>query len=703
MIVRPLPPVNQVPKGKPWNDHAEKDGFSLLELERLLHDCENQPEWRQIADLCCAYYDGKQLSNEQIYLARKNNLEPRSINLIARVINGVLGQEAKSRRDPRFESDDDEFADVADLLSQRMKEAQRESMADMAISNGYGSQVKAGIGWVEVSRSLDPLVYPYTVLDVHRNEMWWDWRAKRVDLEDARWMRRSQWKDLDEVIAAYPQHRDILERAEQGWAGFAFEDPSEEGAMTRLDSAYSAERRFGISRAAWLDGGRRRIRMHEVWYKVPAEVVVMRIGHRWVPIDTKNPLHMEAVSRGVGKMKRTITMQIRRAMYAGPHRLADIGTTRKRYPYTPFIAFRDDETSVPYGLISGMLAPQDEFNESRQRVQWIQKARRLLMDSDALDERFNNVADVADAVNRPDMVAILNPQRKNVQAIDYQTDHALAKELFQHQQDSKQLIQDIPGVYGPQLGNAPTGVTSGLAINSLVEQGIVAMGELNDNYGHARRLVFENLCDLIAEDHAEKDMQVAIGSGSTRRTIVLNTADPKTGTARNVVRDAPVKLGLSEVPASPAYQMQMSDMMGNMVRALAGTPHAGLLIPAWVENTSAFGPGRRELADDMRRMTGLPTTGDRQGAQEWQQQQQAAAAAKAELEQATEKAEIALKAANANQATARAELARAQAAQTLLQGDQIADEPDEEALIQAAIAQAMPRKAAEGTAQPVSA
>ena len=109
------------------------------------------------------------------------------------------------------------------------------------------------------------------------------------------------------------------------------------------------------------------------------------------------------------------------------------------------------------------------------------------------------------------------------------------------------------------------------------------------------------------------------------------------------------------------------------MRALAGTPHAGLLIPAWVENTSAFGPGRRQMADDMRRISGLPTTGDRQGAQDWQQQQ-AAAAAKAELDQATAKAEIALKAANAKQADARSELARAQAAQTLLQGDQIADE-----------------------------
>jgi len=704
MIVRPLPVINPQDNYKASNDVAP-DGYPLAALERLLADCQNQPDWRAMADLCCAYYDGNQLTSEQIYQARKNNLEPRSTNLIARVINGVLGQEAKARRDPVYEADDDADADVADVLQVKLKEAQRETNADMAISNGYAGQVKAGISWVEVSRSIDPNDYPYYVGDVHRSEMFWDWRAKRVDVADARWMCRAQWKDTDEIMASFPKHAETIRQAENNWAGWMMSDPIEEGSISKSGS-FENDRAFRVNRHQWIDGGRRRIRMYEVWYKVPAETVVMKVGQRWIPLDLKNPVHMEAVARTMGKMERRTTMQIRRAIFAGPFRLLDEGTTRKRYPYIPFMAFRTDSDNSPYGLIHGMLSPQDEFNERRLRIQWMLKAQQLLIDSDALDDEYNNIADIAATQGRPDMVAILNPERKNVDAMRFRNDLQLQKEQFDLMQDAKGLIQDVPGVYGTQLGDAPSGVTSGLAINSLVEQGLVAMGELNDNYAMARRLVFESLSDLIVEDHLERDMQVAIGSGSTRRTVVLNTVDKQTRQLMNVVRDAGVKLGLGEVPASPAYQMQMSQMMGDMIRNLAGTPHAGVLIPSWVEQTAAFGPSRKQLADDMRRIAGLPTAGDRQGAQAWQAQQQKAAAEKAALEAQAAQIEIKGKGADAALAMSRAGLAQAQRDLALVQADALANDPNEQQLIDQAIAEAMPvpqRQAAGGQAPPASA
>ena len=700
MIVKPLPPINEADKRtRPQNDKAGNGGYSYSALERLLLDCEDQPEWRTMSDLCCAYYDGKQLTPQQIWEAKQNGLEPRSTNLIGRVINGVLGMEEKARRDPTNEPDDDEFADVADVLNVKLKEAQREAYADMAIGNGYGSQVKAGIGWVEVSRSDDPMQYHITVSDVHRSEMWFDWRARKVDLSDARWMLRRQWKDLDEVIATFPEHAEALKHVGDGWATWLPNDDIDEiasrggpggfddgGSMTM---AYNADRAFKVNRSAWLDGGRRRIRMYEVWYKVPAEIVVMRLGHRWVPLDPENMLHVQAISRGLGKLKKTMTMQIRKAMFAGPLRLTDEATTKKRYPYVPFIAFRSDSDMTPYGLIHGMLSPQDEFNERRMRIQWMLKAQQLMIDNDALDPDYNNIADITKTMGRPDMVAVLNASRQNKDGIHFRNDIVLQKEQFESMQDSKQLIQDVPGVYSTQLGNNPTGVTSGVAINSLVEAGITAMGELNGNYVHSRRLVHESLVDLIAEDHLERDMQVQIGTGQTRRTVVLNTVDPQTGKAVNVVKDAPVKVGLGEVPASAAYQMQMSQMMGDMLRSLAGTPQAALLIPSWVETTQAFGSGRKQLADDMRRMTGLPTTGDRQGAQAWQEQQQQAAAAKGELERKAAASEVANKDATAELSKARAALAQAQAALAMFQADAIANDPNEQALIDATIAEAM--------------
>lgn len=677
-------------------DRAGKGGYPLASLERLLADCEDQPRWRDQADLCALYYDvGGLFSPEAERLMRANDLEPRKINLIGRVINGVLGQEAKTRRDPQLEPDDDDAADVCDVLNVRLKEAKRESLADMAISNGYASQVKTGIGWVEVSRCTDPLDYPYRVQEVHRSEMWWDWRAKRVDLKDARWVCRRQWRDLDEVVAQFPKHRQALEASAGNWSQWLLDDTTEErllGADRNMHAWFRADRSFRVNRAEWIDGGRKRVRMYEVWYRMPAEVVCFKVGHRWIVYNDQNPAHQEAVARGMVKPEKRITAQVRRAIFAGPYRLVDEATTKRTFPYVPFFAFRADDDNTPYGLIHGMIAPQDEYNERRMRIQWMLKAQQLLIDNDALDTEWNSIDDIAATLMNPNMVAVLNSNRRNAKGMEFRNDFQLQKEQFEVMQDAKALIQDVPGIYSTQLGDAPAGVTSGVAINSLVEQGIVAMGELNDNYAHARRQVFDQLVDLIAEDHMEQDLPVTIGTGAHRRKVVLNTVNPETGAPMNIVRDAAITTGLAEVPATPAYMMQMSQQMGDMIRALANRPEAALIVPAWVENTSAFGPGRKTIADDMRRMSGMPVAGDRQGQQQWQQMQMQNAQKQQQMQEAALTAELESKDTTARLNVARADLAQAQTAKTLVEAERLATEPDEEALIAEAMneAQAQP-------------
>lgn len=645
MLVKPLPPLNeQDSKRRLTHDHAGKGAWPIAALERMLQDCDEQPLWRERANMAFAYVDNvdnEQLSQDQKLAALKAGLDPRAINLIGRVINGVLGQEAKSRRDPKLEADDDDFNDVADVLNVRLKEAQRETCADMAVSNAYRGQVVPGVGWTEVRRNEDPLQYGYSVEDVPRDEMWWDWRGRRIDTRDWRWCARIQWKDVDEVCGAYPQHAQVIKRAVNAFSTFFTDGPIDEE-VARGFTQDTNSTRFRSRQGEWLDGVRERIKIYHVQYKVPALVAVLTVGRRKIVVDPENPLHAEAIRRGIGKLERVHTMQIRNAIYAGPYRLVDEPTTLKRFIWTPFFAFRRDSDGTPYGLVEGMIAPQDDYNEASMRMRWMLKAQQLIIDSDAVDKEFNTIADIQDTMMRPDMVAVLNPNRanKNADALRFRNDLQLQRELFERMQDSKLLVQDVPGVYSSQLGNAPSGVTSGIALNSLVEQGIVAMGELNDNYLSARRMTYENLVDLIVEDHIEADMQVRIGTGMARRAVVLNTRNPQTGEPMNVVKDAPVKLGLGEAPASPAYQMQVAQQVGSMISALAGTPHAALLIPSYVETNSMFGPDRKQIADDMRRATGLPTAGDRQGAQAWQQQQQQAAQQQQQIAQLAQQAEI---------------------------------------------------------------
>ncbi len=655
--------------GDESRDFAGAGAFSLYALERMLRDCTEQPQWRTRAALCSAYYDGKQLSELQKYNIRQEELEERAINLVRPVINSVLGQEAKSRTDVKVEADDDSYADVAEVVSSKLKEAERETRAHMAVSDAYASMVKKGLGWVHVSKNADPLAYAYRVESIPIEEIWWDWRGQRgaTLLDGCRWLVRKRFIDLDEIEAAMPDKREVLRNSVNGWenyldtTGVLLGEPE----TMALSSAFDNERRFAltVNKHDWLDSARKMIKLFEVWYRVPATVVVLHMSPtKKVPYNPNDPRHIEAVSRGLVKVSKGITSQIRRALYAGPHRLLDEATDKRNFPYFPFFAFRDDADKSPYGMIDGMIAPQDEYNERRLRIQWMLKARQVQMDSDALDPAYNSISDIADAIMRPDLVAITNPNRasRNQQAITIRNDLSMQPEQFEVMADSKQLIQDTAGRYASQLGNRPAGVTSGIANSLLIEQGEQSMGEMNDNYTYGRRSTFEALVDEITSDFKAERMEVPIGTGKTRRVVVLNDWDPNTAMPINQVADADIKTALAETPNTPAFRQQTQQQIATIIQALGNNPQAiAILAPAYLESTNVA--NRQQMADDLRKMAGVPLPGDKNAQAQADQQQAQQVQAKQQLEQAAAQAEVEERTATTEQKRAAARLANANA------------------------------------------
>ena len=697
-----VPIEDDTPKVFKWNDHVGAKGFNITRLERLVSDCDQQPYWRSRADLAAAFVDGKQFTPEQeAALIAEGLTDLRPTNLVARTVRAICGQEAKARTDIKVESDDDESSEVCDVLNQAMKEAQRESFADMAVSQAYFGQVGPGIGWVEVSENADPLEWPDKVTDVHRSEMWWDWRSKDILRRDARWICRKRWADLDELEAAMPWAKDTLRNVSNGWEGFIFDQTEDETMLRRweIDANWNRYHR----RTDWYDSARKRVKLYEVWYKVPAWAVVMHLGpSRAILYDANNPAHQQAVASGSVPISKQRTMQVRMALYAGPHRLQDFGTTRRNFPYVPFIAYLDDEDQSPYGIVEGMISPQMEYNARRARINWMLRARQIQMDSDALDVKVNTLEDIAGAVMRPDLTIITNPNRTNKGqvAVKIGSDIQLQREQVEVMQDAKQLLQDVPGVYGSQLGQAPTGVTSGIANSLLIEQGNVSMGDLNDNYRHARRAVFELILENIVRRHAKNNLKVLIGRGSTRRAVMLNTFDPQTGALVNNVADAPTRVGLGEVPSTPAFRMQQQQQIATIINALAQVnPQAvAVLSPSFIESTDL--PDRMERADDLRRMVGLPTAGDKQAAAKMEAQAAAQQAQQQQAQQAAQALAMEGEAAKIEKTKSETELNNAKTTQIGHQIGQeslatpINEQPDPEAmqqqLIDQAVMEAMP-------------
>ena len=120
-------------------------------------------------------------------------------------------------------------------------------------------------------------------------------------------------------------------------------------------------------------------------------------------------------------------------------------------------------------------------------------------------------------------------------------------------QERKQAIQDAAGVYAAMMGQN-SNASSGLAIQSLVEQGVTTLAKINDNYRVARRGVGNALLDLIKEDLTSQ-AEILVDNGTAKRKVVVNIPrrDPVTGQEykENDVQTAPVKVALSDVPARP--------------------------------------------------------------------------------------------------------------------------------------------------------
>ncbi|CAB4122854.1 Phage P22-like portal protein [uncultured Caudovirales phage] len=614
--------MGEAPTDKELPEELDDTALPRRQLEMFLWEIKHQPHWRREADRAADYYDGNQLSPETVEKLKDRGQPPLITNLIKPTIDTVLGMEAKTRTDWRVRPEDDDEAndDLAEAMSVKLKHAEIESRADRAVSDAYAAQIKAGLGWVEVAREHDPFKCPYRVRYIHRREVFWDWRAEQPDLSDARYLIRRRWLELEQAIALMPQYASLFRMTTGGWAGF---DPLLEQ-DSRLVQSWEIERDTRIAAVDWRDIQRMRICLYEVWYRKWVRGYTMTLPNgKTIEADFNNPLHNQAIVAGYAQVKQATFQKVRLAWYTGPHFLYDVPSPYKHnsFPYVPFFGHREDLTNVPYGLIRAMISPQDEVNARKSKMLWSLNSRRTIADSDAVLDHNRAASEVA----RPDAYITLNANRKPNSQFRVEPGGELASQQFQVMQEAKQEISEASGIHKSMQGQQ-SGATSGLAINSLVEQGLNTLAEINDNYRYARRLVGEMLFELIQQNLAQGQSIVTVGEGGNKKVIQLNAQQINEQTGQpetiNDVAKLKAKIVLDDVPSTPTYRMQQLQMLTEITKSLPPNLQ-GYVIDFVIEATDM--PKRHELADRLRSVVGIQDP-EQQKAAAQQQQQQAAMA-----------------------------------------------------------------------------
>jgi hypothetical protein len=612
--------IGEQPTDKGMPDDLEDTALPRGQVEMFLREVKHQPNWRREADRCADYYDGNQLSPDTVERLRERGQPPLVTNLIKPTLDTVLGMEAKTRTDWRVRPEDDELCsdEVAEALSIKLKHAEIESRADRAVSDAYAAQLKAGLGWVEVARENDPFKCPYRVKYVHRREIFWDWRAEQADLSDARYLIRRRWLELEHAIALMPRYATLFRMTTGGWAGF---DPILEQ-DTRLVQSWEIERDTRIEAVDWRDIQRERICLYEIWYRKWVRGYIMTLPNgTTVEADLENPRHQEAIVAGVVQVRQATFQKVRLAWYTGPHFLYDVPSPYKhnQFPYVPFFGYREDLTNVPYGLVRALISPQDEVNARKSKMLWSLNSRRVIADADSVVDHGRAASEVA----RPDAYIVLNANRKPQSQFRVEPGGDLASQQFQVMQEAKMEIAEASGIHKSMQG-MQTGATSGLAINSLVEQGLNTLAEINDNYRYSRRLVGEMLFDLVRQNMVANGARVTVGEGKQRKVIELNVPaiDEMTGQQfiANDVAKVRAKVVLDDIPSTPTYRMQQLQMLTEITKSLPPELQAQV-VDFVIEATDM--PKRHALADRLRAAIGIQSP----------EEQEAAAQQKAALQQ----------------------------------------------------------------------
>jgi hypothetical protein len=576
--------------------------ISIEAYSRISRELRNQPKWRLDSDTDCDYYDGAQTSAALIQRLKDAGIPPQDSNLIKPTINAVLGLEARSRTDYRITSDDAQQADIAEGLSARIKEVETESRADRAMSDAYSSMIRAGVGWVEVSREFDPLRYPYRVREIHRNEIWWDWTSKESDLSDARYLRRDKWVDRTQAARMFPDQAELIGNSWSGWNNLDVY----EGADTRMARAYEIEQAWGDGQEDYLNRSSGMVRLSELWYRHLEDSYVLALPDgKFIEYREDNPYHQAAVSRGLVPVQKSLLPRMRVAIWLGPHKLMDVPSPlpHRDFPYVPFWCFRKDRSRAPYGLIRDMRGPQDQILDLDILLYEVLNSVKVEVDNDALDLSQNTYQEVANNISSLRSMTVLNAQRRNANGFKVTREHALAAQVFQLVEERKHRIEAVSGVYRAMLG-ASTQATSGVAISNLVEQGSTVLAEPNDNFRYARRLVGEQLLAFIKHDMLGKQIAVTLKQSSQRKTVYFNREIlTDSGPAiENDIETAQVRVVLEDIPSTPSFRAQQLQAFTQIVQT-APPAYQAVLYPAMLELSDV--PNRHELADQLRKAGGL--------------------------------------------------------------------------------------------------
>jgi hypothetical protein len=389
-----------------------KDGHDHQRcLDQFEEAFEQTTQERKDGEVARDYYDGKQLTAEELAALADRKQPPVISNRIKPKIDALLGFEKRQRTDPKayprtpkHEQEADSVTDaIRFVCDQNRFPLIRSEAAEFVLIEGIGAATVT----VQQGRGGQ--------MDVKLNAVPWDRfyrdpHSRKRDFSDANYLGTVLWMDEADALAMFPGKEDVVKDC-------------------YVDSSVEGETYDDRPTLAWSDRKRKRVRVLQHRYKE---------GGKW----------MTAIVCKGGYL---------RDPQPSPY------VDEDGVPECDLIAVSAyvDRENRRYGAVKMMISPQDEINKRRSKALHLLNNRMVIMEEGATADIEQTRREVA----RPDGVVFVHPNMR----FEMPDQRGLIQGQFELLQESKAEI-DASGVNPALEGDLKA--PSGRAVEALTQAGL---------------------------------------------------------------------------------------------------------------------------------------------------------------------------------------------------------------------------------------
>lgn len=645
--------LDEAPPPKPSKAAKRLDGPLMLKEHRRLcewyfQEREKQALNRYEMSIDHGFYDNEQWQAEDAAEVESRGQVPIVYNETAPMVDWLIGTERRTKVDwnvlPRAEDD----VQNAETKKQVLKYLSDVNMTTFHRSRAFADAAKGGIGWLDDGVCNDPSQEPI----YSRYEDWryvlWDSAATDLMLKDGRYLFRWKWTDLDIAEAIFP---DRVAELRAGTVSTALLDEEDED-YWYLGQHYQARDQAGevLGRRAYLsDAGvvgnrRKRVKLIEGWYRMPASCQ-MCYGDEFdgQEFDPTNDAMVAAKADGRIGLYAQIRMRMYVAIFTEKCMIAHGRSPYKheQFPLTPIWFYRRGRDRLPYGAIRRVRDIQEDLNKRASKAQFVMSTNQIVAERGAVED-WDEAREEAD---RPDGVLVHAKGHK----FEIRRDAEMGRGHLEIMGLDAQKIQNSAGVNNENLGRQ-TNAESGEAIKARQLQGAVGTTEPFDNLRMAIQVQGQKTLSL-AEQYmtAPKVIRLTGHRGRIEWTKVNQPELQPDGSVRwlNDLTASSADFIVSEQDFHGSLRQAMFETMMQMVSRAGITPELAIKLLRMAFEFSDF-PNKDEIVADLRAMSGEPDPNKRMTPEEEQAQAALKAQQEALMKQQQEAATLALEEQRAN-------------------------------------------------------